>query len=125
MIFLTKMLIKAILRHFWPVFSLIWPRYQFLKISMGVFDLVLTGLSEISEKVLIDNVLFDKNANFCHFWPVFGLIWSRYQFPKISTSIFDPVLTGLSEIREKILIANDLFDKNANFGHFGPFLACF
>ena len=64
----------------------------------------------------------------CRFWPfwaIFGLIWPQYQFPKISTSIFDLVLTGLSEIREKILIANDLFDKNANFGHFGPFLACF
>ena len=40
-------------------------------------------------------------------------------------SIFDPVLTGLSEIGENILNNNDLLDENANFGHFGPFLASF
>ena len=40
-------------------------------------------------------------------------------------SIFDLVLTGLGEMSEKIPNNNDLSDKNANFGHFGPFLACF
>ena len=40
-------------------------------------------------------------------------------------SIFDPVLTGLSEISKKILSNNSFLDKNADFGHFGPFLACF
>ena len=39
-------------------------------------------------------------------------------------SIFDLVLTGLSEISKKILNNNDLFDENANFGHLRPFLAC-
>ena len=40
-------------------------------------------------------------------------------------NIFDLVLTGLSDIGEKILNNNDLSDENADFGHFGPFLACF
>ena len=60
-----------------------------------------------------------------YFWPVSGLIWPRYQFSKLKMSIFDIVWTGLSEISEKILITNDLFDKYADLGHFGPFLACF
>ena len=60
-----------------------------------------------------------------HFWPVFGLLWSPHQFSKLSRSIFDLVLTGLSEIGEKILNNNDLMDENADFGYFGPLLACF
>ena len=40
-------------------------------------------------------------------------------------SIFDLVLTGLSEISEKVLKNNDLIDENSNFGHFRLFLACF
>ena len=40
-------------------------------------------------------------------------------------SIFDLVLTGLSEISKKILNNNDLLDENAVFDHFRPFLACF
>ena len=64
-------------------------------------------------------------AIFGHFWPVFGLLWPPDQFLTLSISIFDLVLTGLGEVSEKILINNDLFDKNADFGHFGPFLACF
>ena len=60
-----------------------------------------------------------------HIWPVFCLLWAWYQFPKLSMSKFDLVLTNLSEIGEKILINNDLFDENANFDHFKPFLACF
>ena len=40
-------------------------------------------------------------------------------------SIFDLVLTGVSEIREKILNNNDQIKENANFGNFGSFLACF
>ena len=60
-----------------------------------------------------------------HFWPVFGLLWSLYQFSKLSMSVFDVVPTGLSEIGEKNLNNNDLLNENADFGHFGPFLACF
>ena len=44
---------------------------------MSIFDLVLTGLSKISEKVLKNNDLIDENSNFGHFrlflacfWPV-------------------------------------------------------
>ena len=40
-------------------------------------------------------------------------------------SIFDLVLTGLGEISENIPDNNDLYVENADFGHFGPFLACF
>ena len=64
-------------------------------------------------------------AILAHFWPVFGLLWPRYQFPKLSRSIFDLVLTGLSEIGKKILNNNVLFDENADLGHFRPFLACY
>ena len=44
-------------------------------------------------------------------------------------SIFDLVLTGVSEIREKILNNNDQIEENANLGYFrvifGLFLACY
>ena len=40
-------------------------------------------------------------------------------------SIFSLVLSGMSEIGKKISNNNDRFEKNANFGHFRPFLACF
>ena len=40
-------------------------------------------------------------------------------------SIFDLVLTGVSEIREKILNNNDQIKENANFGYFRLFLACY
>ena len=40
-------------------------------------------------------------------------------------SIFDLILTGVSEISEKILNNNDQIKENANFGHFGSSLACF
>ena len=65
--FKMKRLIFAILGHFWPVFGLSWPRYQFPKLSLSIFDLVLTGLREISEN---DN----ENANFGYFRVIFGLL---------------------------------------------------
>ena len=40
-------------------------------------------------------------------------------------SLLDLVLTGFNEIGKKILNNNDLFDENADFGHFSLFLACF
>ena len=40
-------------------------------------------------------------------------------------SIFDLVLTGVSETSEKILNNNDQIKENANFGHFKSFLACY
>ena len=60
-----------------------------------------------------------------YFWLVFGLVWLLYQCPKLSLSIFDLVLTGLSEICEKKLNINDLFNENAKFGHLKPFMAWF
>ena len=39
--------------------------------------------------------------------------------------IFVLILTGLSKISKKILNNNDLFDENADFDYFRPFLACF
>ena len=59
------------------------------------------------------------------FWPVFGLLWPRYQCPKLSMNTVDPIVTGLSEIIEKIQSNIDFLDENADFGHFSPFLACF
>ena len=56
-------------------------------------------------------MMSDENVNFSHFgpflatlghfWPVFDLIWLWYQFPKFSRSIFELVLTGLSDIGKK------------------------
>ena len=40
-------------------------------------------------------------------------------------SIFDLVLTGVSEIREKILNNNDKIKESANFSYLRLFLACF
>ena len=70
-----KMSILAILGHFWPVFGLLWPRYQFPKLSMSLFDLVLTSLSEIGEKILNNNDLSNENIDFCHFRPFLACFW--------------------------------------------------
>ena len=40
-------------------------------------------------------------------------------------SLFDLVLNGLNEISKKIVNNNNLFNENADFGHFRLFLACF
>ena len=42
---------------------------------MNVFDLVLAGLSEISEKILHSNDLCDENANLGHFTPFLTCFW--------------------------------------------------
>ena len=60
-----------------------------------------------------------------HFWPVFDLLRPWYICQTLPTSIFVLVLTGLSKIGQKILNNCDQFDKNADFGHFRSFLACF
>ena len=128
MIYQMKTSILAILGHFWPVFGLLWRRYQFPKLSMSIIDLVLTALSEIGEKSWITMIYMMKMpilAILGHFWPVFGLLKPQYQFPKFSMSISDLVLTALSEIGEKILNNNDIWDENADFDHLRPFLACF
>ena len=55
-----------------------------------------------------------------HSWPVLGLLRSRYQRPKPAISIFDPVLTELSEIGEKVLNSNDEMRNLAILDHFWP-----
>ena len=59
------------------------------------------------------------------FWPVFGLLWPQYKCLKVLRSIFFLVLSGMSEIGKKIPNNNNQFEENADFGHFGPFLACY
>ena len=86
---------------FWPVNGLLWPLYQFLKLFMCLFDLVLTGSSEIDRKLQTTVIFQRKTAVLTilgHFWPVFGLLWPQYQFPKLKMRIFDLVLPGLSEV---------------------------
>ena len=60
-----------------------------------------------------------------HFLPVFDLLRPSYICQMLSTSIFVSVLAGLSKIDQRILNNCDQFDKNADFGQFSPFLACF
>ena len=60
-----------------------------------------------------------------HFWPVFGLLWHRYKFLLVLMGVFFLVLSGISEIGKKISNNDDKFERNADFGHFRPFLACF
>ena len=69
------MQILTILGHFLPVFGLLRPPYQFSKLSMHIFDLVPTGLSEIGQKILDNNTLCDENANFDHFRPFLACFW--------------------------------------------------
>ena len=118
----------AILGHLWPVFGLLRPRYQFLKLSLSLFDLVQIESRDISEKIQNNNGLIMKMpilAILGHFSPVFCLLWSPYQCSKLSISKIDLVQTELSEKSEKNQNNNDLCNENANFGYFRPFLACF
>ena len=42
---------------------------------MSKFDLFLTGLSEIGQKILDNNDLRDENADFDHFRPFLACFW--------------------------------------------------
>ena len=42
---------------------------------MNILDLVWTGLSEISEKILNNNDPLDENADFDHFRPFLACFW--------------------------------------------------
>ena len=64
-------------------------------------------------------------AILAYFWPVFSQFWGRYQYQWLETSIFVVVLTRLSVIGKKILNDSVVAEKNADFGNFSPFLACF
>ena len=72
-----KLQILAVSAQLWPVFGLQWPRYQYLKLSMNTVDPIVTRLSEVIGKIVIDSNFFDENANYGHlslflacFWPV-------------------------------------------------------
>ena len=67
MVSLTKMLILAILAHFWPVFDQLQPRYLCKTFQMSIFFIVLIELSEIDKKIENNCEVFDKNADFGHF----------------------------------------------------------
>ena len=69
-----KMPILASLGYFWPVFGLFWPRFECLMVQMSIYFLVLSGLNEISKTIPNNNDQFQENADFGHFWPVFGLL---------------------------------------------------
>ena len=69
------MRILGILGHFWPVFGLLWPRYECLMVLMSIFFLALSGMSEIGKKISNNNDRFEKNANFGHFRPIFACFW--------------------------------------------------
>ena len=71
---LKKMPVLASLGHFWPVFGLLWPWFECLIVLMSIYFLVLSGVNEISKTIPNNNDQFQENADFGHFWPVFGLL---------------------------------------------------
>ena len=75
---IMKMPILAMLSHFWPVFGLLWPLYQSAKLSMNKIDLILTEMSEKSEKIQNNNDPVNENADFGYFRPIFGLFLAGY-----------------------------------------------
>ena len=75
MISFKKMLILAILGHFWPVFGLLWPRYEWWMVQMSIYFLILSGLSEIGKKIPNNNDQSEENANFRHFRPFLAWFW--------------------------------------------------
>ena len=104
----------VVIRNFfanWVYFSYFWVEWARLAKKIGITTISL-------KKMPILIILG-------HFWPVFGLLWPRCECWKVLTSIFFLVLSGMSEICKKISNNDDQFEKNADFGHFKPFLACF
>ena len=123
-----KMRILAIFGYFWPVFGLVWLQYKCLMVLMSIFFLILSEMSEFGKKFRILKISLEKMpilAIFGHSWPVFGLLWPRYKCLMVLMSIFFLVLSEMSEIGKKFLNNNNMLGKNADFGHFRPFLACF
>ena len=43
-------------------------------VQMSIYFLVLSGVNEISKTIPNNNDQFQENADFGHFWPVFGLL---------------------------------------------------
>ena len=100
-----KLQILAILTQFWPVLGPKWPQYQSSKLAINTVHPIVTGLSEIMGKILIDTDFWVQNADFGHFSPFLASFW-----PVKALVIFDLVLTGFNEIDQKILKNNDCSD---------------
>ena len=81
------MLILAILGHLWPVFGQLWPQYQFPKLSLSTFDLVLIGLSEIYKRIPNNYDFSDENANFGHFRSFLACFWPVMTLVSMSTAL--------------------------------------
>ena len=68
---------------------------------MSIFDLALTGLSEISKKILNNNEIFDEIFNFGHFKPFLAYFW--------------PVMTPISVLKafnEYIFPSSDFIESD-------------
>lgn len=80
------------------------PLGDLLQLLRSIFDLVLIRESEIDQKISINNNFLDENANFCNFGPFLACCWPvlpLVSVSKVSRSIFELVLTGLSDIGKK------------------------
>ena len=123
-----KLQIVAILAHFWPVFGLLWPWYQCLKLSMSVFFLVMTGWSEIGKKNLNNNDFLSENADFSHFSPFLAWFWPDMAPVSVSKALNENICSRYDWIElywQKNSNNNDFSDEIADFDHFNPILACF
>ena len=69
------MQLLVILAYFQPVFGLISLWCQCLKLSMGIFDLVLTGSNEIGKKNWNNNDRSEENADFGQFSSFLACFW--------------------------------------------------
>ena len=120
---LKKMRILGILGHFWPVMASV-------SVINGPNEYIFPS-SEWNEWDWRKN--FKKQwwvwkTDFGHFWPVFGLLWPRFECLMVQMSIFVLLLSGMSETDKKISNNDDKVEKTpilAIFGHFWPFLAYF
>ena len=67
---------------------------------MNTVDPIVTRLSEVIGKIVIDSDVLDENADFGHFSLFLACFWP-VKCPKLSMDIFDLVLTGFNEIGKK------------------------
>ena len=56
-------------------FCLLWPWNKRPKLSMSIFVLVLTRLSEIYKKIPKSFDILDENVDFGHFMPFLACFW--------------------------------------------------
>ena len=75
---------------------------------------------------IVPMIYFSKNANFGHFGLFLASFWPDMAPVSVFKAQNEYIWHSLDWIewdKRKILITNDLFDRNADFGHFGPFWA--